>query len=307
MSNEAIARVLMLVTTAAFGGTWVAAPWATDDIQPLTVAFIRFSIAAVLLYLFCRARGVDVRATRADLPLILGVALTSVAGYNVLFLYGVTLAPASHGAVIVPGLIPGFTMLLARATLGEAILPRRAIGVAIAIAGLVLVVGPELEGSPATALGDGLFAVSAVLWAIYTLVSRAASPRFHPAAITFLGAAAGALILLPLSLLAPGGFGAPLAASARAIGGVLYLATLGTAISFVTFSEGVRRLGAARASAYSVLIPLFGVTLAVALLGEPLTPTSLLGVPVVLAGLWLAQSPSSPEVLAGRLPRNETA
>src|SRR6185437_5367666 len=109
------------------------------------------------------------------------------------------------------------------------------------------------------------------------------------------------------SLLVPGGFGAPLAASPRAIGGVLYLATLGTAISFVTFSEGVRRLGAARASAYSVLIPLFGVTLAVALLGEPLTPTSLLGVPVVLAGLWLAQSPSSPEGVAGRLPRDETA
>ena len=42
-------------------------------------------------------------------------------------------------------------------------------------------------------------------------------------------------------------------------------------------------------------------------LGEPLTPTALLGVPVVLAGLWLAQSPSSPHGAAGRLPRNETA
>ncbi len=297
----------MLVTAAAFGGTWVAAPWATDEIQPLTVAFIRFSIAAVLLYLFCRARDVDVRATRADLPLILGVALTSVAGYNVLFLYGVTLAPASHGAVIVPGLIPGATMLLARATLGERILPRRAIGVLIAIAGLVLVVGPELEGSPATALGDAMFAISAGLWAIYTLVSRAASPRFHAAAITFLGAAAGAVILLPLALIVPGGFGDPLAASGRAIGGVLYLATFGTAISFVTFSEGVRRLGAARASAYTVLVPLFGVSLTVPLLGEPLTPTALLGVPVVLLGLWLAQAPSSPQGVTGRLPRNETA
>src|SRR3954471_15562864 len=147
----------MLVTTAAFGGTWVAAPWATDEIQPLTVAFIRFSLAAILLYVFCRARGVSVRASRADLPLILGVALTSVAGYNVLFLYGVTLAPASHGAVIVPGLIPGATMLLARAVLGEQIVPRRALGVGVAIAGLVLVVGPELQGSRETALGDAMF------------------------------------------------------------------------------------------------------------------------------------------------------
>ena len=281
--------ILMIVTTAAFGGTWVAAPWATDEIAPLTVAFIRFTLAALLLGVYCRARGIQVHPTRADLGLILGVALTSVAGYNVLFLYGVTLAPASHGAVIVPGLIPGATMVLARLTLGETVLRRRALGVLIAVGGLVLVVGPELQGSGETALGDLLFAVSAFLWATYTLVGRAANKRFQAAAITFLGTAVGAGILFALALVVPGGLSNPADASARAIGGVLYLATFGTAISFVTFTEGVRRLGAQRASAYSVLIPLFGLSLTVALLGEPLTPIALLGVPVVLAGLWLAQ------------------
>jgi drug/metabolite transporter (DMT)-like permease len=284
-------RVLLVLVSLFFGGTWVAAPWATAEIHPLAVAFLRFAVAAVLLWLYCRVRGIDVRMTRGDLPVVLGVALTSVAGYNILFLYGVTLAPASHGAVIVPGLIPGATMLLARVVLGERIETRRALGVGIAVAGLVLVVGPELEGGATTALGDLLFAVSAFLWAIYTLIGRAAMRRFHAAAITFLGTAVGAAILLPLALLAPGGFGDPVAASARAIGGVLYLATFGTVLSFVFFYEGVRQLGAARAAAYAVLVPLFGVTLAVLLLGEPLTPTALAGAAIVLGGLWLAQSP----------------
>jgi drug/metabolite transporter (DMT)-like permease len=289
------APVLMTLVGVFFGGTWVAAPWATDELHPLTVAFFRFAVAAVLLWLYCRARSIDVRMTRRDIPVVLGVALTSVAGYNILFLYGVTLAPASHGAVIVPGLIPGATMVLARIVLGERIEQRRALGVAIAVAGLVLVVGPELEAGATTSLGDALFATSAVLWAIYTLIGRVAMHRFHSAAITCLGTAVGAAILLPLAFVVPGGFGDPLTASARAVGSVLYLATFGTVLSFVFFYEGVRQLGAARAAAYAVLVPLFGVTLAVVLLGEPLTPTALVGAAIVLGGLWLAQSPPRAE------------
>jgi len=290
-----VAQLLLVLMAAVFGGTWVAAPWATDEIPPLTVAFIRFAIAAILLFGWCRARAISIAATRADLPVILGVALTSIAGYNVLFLYGVTLAPATHGAVLVPGLIPGATLLIARLALGERASRRRIGGVLLSVAGLALVVGPSLQGeSGAVALGDLMFAASAFLWSIYTLVGRVATQRFHVAAITFLGAAAGALVLLPLALLQPGGFGDPMAASPRAIGSVVYLATAGTVLAFVFFYEGVRRLGAARASAYTVLIPLFGLSLTVTLLGEPLSPISLVGAAIVLGGLWLTQRPDVP-------------
>ena len=285
-----IGQLAMVLTTVAFGGTWVAAPWATDEIPPLTVACIRFAIASVLLFAWCRWRGIPIGAKRSDAPLIVGVALTSIVGYNILFLYGVTLAPSTHGAVITPGLIPGATLLLARVLLGERIRPRRIAGVGISIAGLVLVVGPALEGNPSTALGDLLFATSAFLWAVYTLLGRVATRRFHSAAITLLGTTVGAIILLPLAILEPGGLGAPFAASARALGGLVYLATFGTVLSFVLFYEGVRRLGAGRASVYTVLVPLFGVSLAVLLLGETLTGTALVGAAVVLVGLWLAQA-----------------
>jgi drug/metabolite transporter (DMT)-like permease len=292
--SEGSARLLMVLSAAAFGGTWVAAPWATDDIPPLTVATVRFGIAAVLLLAWCRWRGIAIAPRRADIPLIAGVALTSVAGYNILFLYGVTLAPASHGAVLVPGLIPGATLVLARLVFGEPIALRRALGVAISLGGLVLVVGPSIQGDARTALGDALFAISALLWAVYTVIGRAATRRFNSAAITFLGTAVGAAILLPLALVEPGGPGLLLDASVRALGGVVYLGTFGTVLSFVFFYEGVRGLGAARASAYSVLIPLFGVTLAVALLGEPLTNLAIVGAAIVLGGLWLTQAASPP-------------
>lgn len=288
LSASRLAAIYLVVTAAGFGGTWVAAPWATDEIAPLAVATIRFALAAALLLGWCVLRGLPLRLRRTDLPVIAGVALTSVAGYNVLFLYGVTLAPPSHGAVLVPGLIPMATLILSRVVLGTPVARRQVVGVLLSIAGLALVVAPELGGDARTLAGDAMFAVSAVIWAAYTLIGRAS--RLDSAVLTLYGTAVGSLILLPLALLVPGGSGSPGDASLRALLSVVYLGSIGTVLSFVTFLQGIRLIGAARASAYTVLIPVFGLTLTVALLGEPITPVALVGAVVVLAGLRITQT-----------------
>ena len=289
MTRDTTATVLLVVTAALFGATWVAAPWATHEIPPMVVACLRFATAAVLLFGWCRLRGIPIPLRRADIPLVLGVTATSVVGYNILFLYGVTLAPASHGAVITPGLIPIFTLLLGRMLFRESVLWRQALGVVVSIVGLALVVGPAFAGDPAALVGDLLYATAALLWATYTILGRAVTKRFHVAAITCLSGAVGALVFLPLGLLDPVGFGALATASPRALAGLAYLGSLGTAVGFVLFYLGVQRIGSARASAYTVLVPLFGVSLTVPILGESLDPISLVGAAIVIGGLWLTQ------------------
>jgi drug/metabolite transporter (DMT)-like permease len=289
MSESRRAAIYLVITAAGFGGTWVAAPWATQEIAPLVVACVRFAIAAVLLLGFCRARGLSLHLERRDVPAIAGVALTSVVGYNVLFLYGVTLAPASHGAVIVPGLIPMATLLLSRILLGTRASARQLAGILVSIAGLALVVGPELSGGSATLVGDVMFAISAGLWAAYTLAGRAS--RLDAAVLTFYGAAVGSIALLPLAILVPDPTAGSIGdASTRALLSVAYLGSIGTVVAFVAFLQGVRLIGPARATAYTVLIPVFGLALTVTLLGEALTPLALVGAIVVLAGLRLTQS-----------------
>ncbi len=287
--GQTSASLLLVLSTASFGATWVAAPWATGEISPMVVACVRFATAATLLFAWCRLRRIPIPLRWADAPLVLAVAATSVVGYNVLFLYGVTLAPASHGAVIVPGLIPVFTLGLARAVFREPIRWRQAIGAAVSLVGLALVVGPAFGSEPGVLAGDGMYAISALLWATYTILGRRVTQRFHVAAITFLSGAVGALAFVPLALLDPAGFGAIATASPRALAGLAYLGSLGTAVGFVAFYLGVQGLGAARASAYAVLIPLFGVSLTVPILGEPFSPVSLVGAGIVIAGLWLTQ------------------
>ena len=286
------AAVLLVLTTALFGATWVAAPWATHEIPPMVVACVRFATAAVLLFGWCRLRGIPIPLRRADIPIVLGVTATSVVGYNILFLYGVTLAPASHGAVITPGLIPVFTLVLGRLVYRESIRWRQAVGVVVCLLGLALVVGPAFAGDPQALAGDTLYAIAALLWATYTILGRKVTPHFHAAAITCLSALVGALVFLPLGLLDPVGFGALASASPRALAGVAYLGSLGTALGFVLFYLGVQRIGSARASAYTVLVPLFGVSLTVPILGESLDPISFVGAAIVIGGLWLTQAPA---------------
>jgi drug/metabolite transporter (DMT)-like permease len=104
MSERRTAYLFLLAMAVCFGGTWPAGKLAVEDVTPFTVAATRFTLATLLLAFWAYRRGGLVRPQRRDLPLVLALGATAVAGYNALFLYGLELAPATDGAIIVPGL-----------------------------------------------------------------------------------------------------------------------------------------------------------------------------------------------------------
>jgi drug/metabolite transporter (DMT)-like permease len=284
-----VAYGLLVVMAVCFAGTWVAARWATEEVPPLVTAFWRFAVAGLLLWAWARASRIRVLFGRRDLPLVAAMAMTGIVGYNLCFLYGVRLAPSSDGAIIVPGLSP--IVVAGLVAIRYRVVPstRGLAGLGLALAGLVLVIGPALTTSPERALGDLLFVVGAVCWGAYSVLSRAATTRFHPVTATLAPAALGALVFLPLSLLGDG-WASLVDATPRALASVLYLGAIGTVVAFVAFSEGIRRIGAPRASAFIVLVPLLGVVLTSTLLDEEASAFLVAGTAVVLAGLWLVQT-----------------
>ena len=85
---------------------------------------------------------------------------------------------------------------------------------------------------------------------------------------------------------------------------MVYLGALGTVVAFVAFAEGIRRIGAPRASAFIVLVPLLGEVLTFWLLGEEVGGLIVGGTAAVLAGLWLVQTarPPAPRASVPPLP-----
>ena len=220
--------------------------------------------------------------------MIIGLGVTAVAGYNWLFLTGLTLAPASDGAIIVPGLAPVFTAVLAGIVLRDRLGWRGFLGLAVAAIGLYLVVNPAGGTDERRLLGDVLFVAGAALWGVYSVLAKLASRRFDAVSTTLYGTALGTLILVPAAF-AEGGAGTLGRAPWEAVAGIAYLAVFGTVAAFVLLNLGVARIGAARASAFALLVPIVGVLSSVAILGDELGPLTLVGGAVVLAGLWLIE------------------
>jgi drug/metabolite transporter (DMT)-like permease len=287
------AYVLLLAMAICWGGTWPAGKLAVEDVSPFTVAAARFAIATVLLAAWAATRRTSYGRPRlADLPLMLALGLTAVAGYNALFLYGLELAPATDGAIIVPGLAPVFTALLAWPVLSERLSGRAVAGLMLALAGLVLVVEPAGGVDRDRLLGAALFVGGAVCWAVYSVLGRPATARFGVIKATMYGTATGTLLLIPLSA-AEGGWSELAGADLESWLSIGYLAVFGTVLGFVLFYEGVRRIGASRATAFAMLVPIFGVLSSVLVLGEDLGGATLAGGAAILAGLWLVQRPGS--------------
>ena len=273
-----------------FGGTWPAGKVAVEHAPPLTVATARFLLATVLLAGLVRLRGRPLALpARRDVPLVLALGLTGVAAYQAFFLIGLVRTPASDGAILVPGLIPVFTTLLAWRVFGERPSRRVWLGFAIAVVGLVVVVDPTGAVSSNRLGGDLILVGASVCWAAYTILGRSATTRFDPLLATTYASAAGTLMLAPFSVT---GWGTLVHAGAATWLAVLYLAPLGTVLAFVLYYDGVRSLGAARASAFTLLVPVFGVSSAILVLGEPLRAGLAVGGLIVLAGLWLVQRPA---------------
>lgn len=287
--SDRAAHLMLVAMAVCFGGTWVPAAVAVESVPPFTIAAVRFGLAALLLYGWARLAHRPLSPIGArDWPIIVGLAVTAVAGYNWLFLTGLTLAPATDGAIIVPGLAPVFTAVIASFTLGERLGTRGYVGLALAAVGLVLVVRPAGATDSARLLGDGLFLAGAALWGVYSVLARNASTRFSAVSVSLYGMALGTVVLVPLALLEDGPTalaGAPI----EALAGIGYLAVFGSVAAFVLLNLGVARIGAARASAFALLVPIIGVLTSVAFLGDRLGPTTIVGGAVVLAGLWLVE------------------
>jgi drug/metabolite transporter (DMT)-like permease len=126
------------------------------------------------------------------------------------------------------------------------------------------------------------------LWGVYSVLARIASGRFNAVSASLYGTAFGTIVLVPPALL-EGGVGSIGNAPPAALAGIGYLAVFGTVVAFVLLNLGVARIGASRASAFALLVPIVGVLSSVALLDEDLGPLTLVGGAVVLVGLWLIE------------------
>ena len=281
-----------LVLTAFFwGGTWIAGRSAVQEMSPLAVASWRFLLATLTLgALLWRREGLP-RWSPRDWLVLGSLGLTGVFLYNVFFLYGLRYVEAGRGALVV-AFIPAIIALADWLVFRLPMPPKKAFGVALAMAGCLLVV---TRGQPArlflgeVGFGEWLLLGTALSWTAYTLINRGITARFSPLAMTFGGCLVGWLLLTACALADRSLFDFS-AATWRAPAGIVFLGLFGTAAAFTWYSEAIGRVGSTRAAAFINLVPVFAVLLGALLLDERLGAGVLAGGATVIAGVLITHS-----------------
>lgn len=289
MASSSRGYALLFVTALGWSGAWIIARAAAPEVSPSAITVARFAIAAVALLpvWFLLEQGRRFRPTGGDGLLLLGMALTGIVGYTLLFLTGIALAPASDGAIITPALAGVFGMLIAWPALRQRPSAQQVGGALLALTGVFLVgwsVLGSLGSQSERITGDLLFVAGAGTWGVYTVLGRIAADRIPPTTGILLASVLGVAMLTPVVLLVQGpaiftGW------TGLAWANALYLGIVATAISFVTFYLGVQRVGVASAAPFYGLVPVFSVVEAAWLLGEDVTIFHGVGGALVFVGI----------------------
>ena len=284
--------VKLTLVALFWGGTFIAGRILAASMSAASAAPGRFAIAALLLAaLAWRFEGGLPKLSGRQVVTTFALGATGIFLYNLCFFAALARMPAGRTALFV-ALNPVATAVLLSVVVRERLSAGRWAGIAIALFGALVVISRGQVLRALTDLGDTFgggerFMLCAVLsWAAYTVIGRRALDGLSPLAATTYATLWGLALLIVAQLLGPhAGGGAPLTWQAAA--SMLYLGAVGTVVAFVWYSQGIREIGPARAAVFTNLVPVFGVLLSVALLGEPLSGSMLAGGALVIAGVAL--------------------
>jgi drug/metabolite transporter (DMT)-like permease len=211
-------------------------------------------------------------------------------GYGLFAYSGFVYAPAAHGSVLLPGLLPLLTALFSVWLLGAQLGPGRIAGLALIMAGGLLVGGPSLrqafDGGEVWK-GDLLFVAASSCWSIYTVLCRKYRLDAVEATIAVIVFATVAFVPVYALLVATGAIESRLATApwSEVVFQAMWQGMASVVISGITFVKMVQTFGPMRSTMLTALVPGLSATAAVLWLGEPLGVNLVGGLLLVTIGI----------------------
>jgi drug/metabolite transporter (DMT)-like permease len=281
-------HLVMLLHSALSAGTYLCAKRALGELGPFELALVRFGLSGLLYAaLLVRRRP---RIPARDLAALAALGVVAVPVNQGLFLTGLARSTPGHAALLY-ALTPIFVFVLARLGLGERATVAKLAGIALALAGVVVVLAARgaLAGARAVA-GDLLILGAVVAWAVYAVAGKPYVERYGVVAATGVSVLLGTAAYLPIGLalsnraafarLSPGAWAA-----------IAYLVVLTSVVSYLLYYWALRRAEASRVAVWSNLQPVLTALLGWAVYGDRLTLPFVAGGAMVLAGVYLTGRP----------------
>ncbi|HEX6959521.1 MAG TPA: DMT family transporter [Ferrovibrio sp.] len=282
--------LLLVLTMAMWGGHSVVSRLAVGEISPASLTSLRWVVVTGIMA-FISGRGLRQHwpALKPRLGYIAMMGALGYTGYNIL-LYWSAHSTTAININIINGAMPAVIFLGAFLVFGQKPRLLQWIGMLVSMAGVILT---GAKGDLATLLsltvnrGDVLILIATILYAGYSVLLRNRPTVPSLVFFTALALAAALASLLPLGVeIVAGEFFWPTWKGWLCL---VYVALFPSLLSQLFFIRAVELIGAGRAGLFTNLMPLFGASFAVLILGEELAPYHVAALVLVLGGILLAE------------------
>jgi drug/metabolite transporter (DMT)-like permease len=286
---------LLILCNLIWASQFVLAKLVQEQMGPIFATLLPMALATIFLMPLVRRQQIrrghasPVGATDLARFAVIGVFGQVVAQLGVT--WGVRLAPASNAALLSLSL-PIATAVMAYLLLGERMTTVRWVSFALAVAGVLQCSGIDWNdlrfASGGILAGNALIMLGILGSAFYNVYGKKLLNRYTPLEVLLYSYYAVLMCLVPLTYyLEPEALHSMMSFGPTVWLGVLLLAAFQYFLSMILFLTVLTRLDAAQAGLSNYLIPVFGVLIAAAVLGEHLTARMAIGGLVVLASTLL--------------------
>lgn len=287
-SKETKSHILAFFTVFVWGTTFISTKILLKTFTPVEILFIRFAIGFITLIILY-PKKVKIKEKTHEIYF----AIAGITGVTLYYLFenmAINYSLASNVGVIV-SIAPLFTALFAHIFLkSEKLKSNFFIGFIFAIAGIAIISFNGKFVLKLNPLGDILAILSAIMWGIYSVViKRITTFGYKTIIVTRKMFLYGIIFMIPELFFM--GFNVTISELLMPVNlfNILFLSFLASAICFITWNYATKVLGAITTNIYIYIVPVITVITAKIVLNENITPVSVLGIALTLAGVAVSQ------------------
>jgi drug/metabolite transporter (DMT)-like permease len=290
---------LITVMLLCWSGNYIAAKIVFREVPPLLAMCLRTVLAALLIMpvYWWQSRRTKSLWTMREVGILFVLGVLGMTLNQLFWTIGVARTTVVHSSMIM-GTTPLWVLLMARAMRIEGITWPKVGGMAIAMAGLAMLQifrpaqstgGPTSGAIPGPSMaGDFLVLLCALALAGMTAFGKRYKPRSGGITIIGMGYAVGAIALAPVLWWSSRGFDYG-AVTPSAWAGVFYMAAFSSIAGYLIYYYALARMSASRIAAFQYLQPVFAILMAMVILGEDLTGSTVAAGGIIFTGVYVTE------------------
>ena len=281
--------LLLCITALCWAGNAIVGRLAAGHIPPVTLSFLRWSFAFLLILPFAWKHLLrDWGAIRGRLGIMIVLSITGIGAFNTLQYWALEHTQALN-TLLLQSAGPLVVAVWSLALLGIRLTLAQAAGLLLSMAGVLII----LMHGDLTKLsniefnhGDLIFLIALAIFGFYSVLSLK-RPNIHALSFVAFTFGAGAACLIPLFIWEL--FARPLMRiDAANLLSLFYVALFPSTIAYLCFNRGVQLIGANRAAPFFHVVPVFGTVMSIIFLGEHPQAFHFIGFALVLTGVFVA-------------------